>query len=209
MYDQMRDAPIGHYKEKYRALDPELASKRTGISYDKENSRFMVQLFGCTLYAEWPDFRLVPADPERCLRELYGFSMQILTIRFLLKGAASQATGDFKAYRELPWGGVYDANFQGRCVKRLAHGFGKNPDKLIKAAEALGGLKLTLGDVSFDLPFFGGVVCRLILWTPDDEFPPSAQILFSSNTPVAFNAEDLAGVGDVIVSALKTTAIGL
>jgi hypothetical protein len=38
---------------------------------------------------------------------------------------------------------------------------------------------------------------------PDDEFPPSAQFLFSDNTPAAFNAEDLAAVGDVIIGTLK------
>jgi hypothetical protein len=48
----------------------------------------------------------------------------------------------------------------------------------------------------------GGVVCRLIVWSPDEEFPPSAQFLFSDNTPAAFNAADLAAVGDVVIEAL-------
>jgi hypothetical protein len=129
--------------------------------------------------------------------------MQILAIRYIIAGAAAPPSGAFKAYRELPWGELYDANFQGRCIARFAYGFGFKPDKFENAAEALGGVKLDLGDRSFDLPFLGGVICRFILWAPDDEFPPSSQILFSDNTQVAFNAEDLAGVGDVIISALK------
>jgi len=201
--NQIYEAPLEIYKERFRSLDPEEAAIRTGCAFDAELGRFSIEVLSLTIYALWPEFELIPADPQKCPEVLYGFSAQILTIRFLLEGAASLAIGLFKAYRELPWGQLYDANFQSRCIKRFAYSFGYSPEKLKKAAEALGGLKLDLGDISFDLHFMGGVVCRLILWTPDDEFPPSAQILFSGNTPAAFNAEDLAGVGDVVISALK------
>lgn len=49
-----------------------------------------------------------------------------------------------------------------------------------------------------------GLQVRLILWEGDDEFPPSAQILFSDNFPVAFTqGEDMAVVGDVTIDMLK------
>jgi hypothetical protein len=44
----------------------------------------------------------------------------------------------------------------------------------------------------------------MILWEGDDEFPPSAQILFSDNFPVSFQAEDMAVMGDVIIGAMKS-----
>jgi len=72
-----------------------------------------------------------------------------------------------------------------------------------QAAERIGGTRVDLGDVAYDFPFLGGIICRFILWKPDDEFPPSAQILFSDNSAIMYNAEDLAAVGDVIISALK------
>jgi hypothetical protein len=203
MNNQMQDAPLEFYHAKYYDIDPEKTVKRTGLTFDTENSRFVLTVLSHTLYAAWPNFELVPAEPERCPKILYGFSMQILTIRFLIAGAAARTSGSFKAYRELPWGELYDANFQGRCIARLAYGFGYKLDKFEKAAQALGGVEADIGDKAFDLPFLGGVVCRFILWAPDDEFPPSSQILFSDNTQVAFNAEDLAGVGDVVISALK------
>ena len=41
----------------------------------------------------------------------------------------------------------------------------------------------------------------------DDEFPPSAQILFSDNFPAAFTqGEDMAVVGDVTIDMLKALA---
>ena len=203
MNNQMQDAPLEHYHAKFRELDPEEATRRTGLVFDAENTRFTLKVLGHAIYAEWPEFRLIPADPESCPKILCGFSMQILAIRFLIAGAAAPVSCDFKAYRELPWGELYDANFQGRCIMRFAYGFGYKPDTFEKAAERLGGVKLELGDRSFDLPFLGEVICRFILWTPDDEFGPSAQILFSNNAQFAFNAEDLAGVGDVVIGALK------
>jgi len=203
MIGQMQDAPLEYYLARYRELDPEGASKRTGAAFDPVGGRFSLMLLGRTIYAEWPELRLMPKEPDRCPEALLGFPMQILSMRYLISGAAAPASGSFKAYRELPWGGLYDPNFQGRCIKRFAYGFGHRPKELAKAAESLGGIKLDLGDVSYDMPFLGGVVCRLILWTPDEEFPPSAQFLFSDNAVLAWNAEDLAVVGDVIISALK------
>ena len=201
--NQMQSVPLEYYHEKYRRIDPEEASKRTGLAFDSGHSRFALNALGRSVYADWPELRLTPADESLCPKSLYGFSMQIIAARFLIEGAGFPSGGEFKAYRELPWGGVYDANFQGRCIKRLAYSFGAKLDKFAKAAESLGGAKLSLGDVSYDLPFLGGVVCRLILWGPDDEFPPSAQFLFSSNAGFAWGAEDLAGVGDIVIGALK------
>jgi len=203
MSNQMQEAPLEHYHAKFRELDPAEAAGRTGLEFDAGEGRFAMDVLGFTIFAEWPEFKLVPADLERCPEVLYGFSMQILAIRFLIAGQAAPPGGEFKAYRELPWGELYDANFQGRCIKRFAYGFGYKIGAFEKAADALGGVKLSLGDASFDLSFLGGIVCRFILWAPDDEFPPSSQILFSGNTQFAFNAEDLAGVGDVVISALK------
>ena len=222
MTNQQHDAPLEYYRARFRALDPEEASRRTGLSFDPSQNRFTFKALGQTLYAKLPDFSIIkpgkggqsnpktkpddiimPEDLENCPNVLYNFEMQLLTMQFLLSGAAAPPGGRFMAYRELPWGEVYDANFQGRCIKRLANAFGNDPGKFAKAAEALGGVKQGLGDVSYDLPFLGGVICRLILWAPDDEFPASAQFLFSDNTRLSFNAEALAGVGDVVISALK------
>ena len=205
--NQMRDAPLEYYRDKFRGLDPEDAEKRTSLEFDAVSGRFRLDLLGRTIYADWPEFRLAPADVARCPESLLGFQMQVLVLRFLIAGAGEPSRGGFKAYRELPWGELYDANFQGRCIKRFAYSFGYKTDRFEKAAELLGGIRLDLGDISYDLPFFGSVICRLILWAPDDEFPPSAQILFSDNTPLAFNAEDLAVVGDVIISALKEASL--
>ena len=203
MKEQQKSAPLEYYYIKYRETDPLEAARRTGLVFDSERGRFEIRALGHSLYAQWPEYKLAPADEKTCPKMLYDFSMEIVVARYIIEGADMPSHGGFKAYRELPWGEVYDANFQGRCIKRLAYSFGTRLDSFKKAAEALGGVELGYGDASFDLPFIGNIVCRLILWAPDDEFPPSAQFLFSDNTQFAFNAEDLAAVGDVVIGALK------
>jgi len=47
---------------------------------------------------------------------------------------------------------------------------------------------------------------RFILWEGDEEFPPSAQILFEDNFPYAYQAEDMAVAGDVSITTLKVLA---
>lgn len=47
------------------------------------------------------------------------------------------------------------------------------------------------------------ILSSLILWAGDDEFPPSAQILFSDNFPLSFSAEDMAVVGDITIGTMK------
>ena len=118
--------------EKYSQLDPVEATKRTGIEFDEKTKRFKLETLGYTLYAEWPEFKLTPADKETCPKALYDFEMQVLVMRVLYLGVAAPTSGNFKAYRELPWGDVYDANFNGRCIKRFAFGFGFKPEKFKK-----------------------------------------------------------------------------
>ena len=209
MSDQQKNVPREYYYDKYRGIDPIEASQRTGLAFDSARGRFELCVLGHKLYAEWPEYRLLPADEGSCPKMQLDFCMEIVAARYIIEGIDTPARGGFKAYRELPWGEIYDANFQGRCIKRLAYSFGTKLEKFNKAAEALSGIKLERGDAAFDMPFLGSVVCRLILWGPDDEFPPSAQFLFSDNAQFAFNAEDLAAVGDVVIGALKEVAAGM
>jgi len=203
MGKQNWEISFDHHLIEYSKIDPCEAANRTNIIYDPDRSRFTLHTLGHRLYAEWPQFKLIPADLENCPKTLCSVQMQVLAMRVLYLGIHAPSSGNFKAYRELPWGDLYDPNFNGRCIKRFAYGFGYKPGAFEKAAEKLSGTKTVHGDIAFDLPFLGDITCRFILWKPDEEFPPSAQILFSDNAPLMYNAEDLAAVGDIIISSLK------
>ena len=200
LVDNKHRVPMEHYKVKYAAADPHALAVRSGVLY--ESGAFNLTMLGYALGAFWPEFSLY-AKHESCPAILLSDAAQMLTIRFLLEGVSVPASGKFLTYREFPWGDVYDANFQGRCVRRLAFAFGDKPESFSFAAKKLGGIALNDGDAAAELLFFEQVKLRLVLYSGDDEFPPSAKFLFSDNASAAFTSEDLAAVGDLVISALK------
>ena len=106
----------------------------------------------------------------------------------------------------MPWGNHYNQVFQGRCLKRLAYSFGFQMDKFCRVLESIGGKKIPVGDVGYEFAFLDELRLQFILWEGDEEFPPSAQILFSDNFSSAFQGEDMAAVGDISIGTLKTLA---
>ena len=55
----------------------------------------------------------------------------------------------------------------------------------------------------YRLEFMKGLYVDILLWAGDDEFPPSAQILFNDNFVPAFTAEDIAVVGEALIARIK------
>lgn len=192
-------APYEHYAALYAGLDPERAAVRSGVRFDRENHVFRLRYLNRDVLLYFPELRAEYADTG----ETPVPAALILMARLIIEGCLTASSGRFLSYGEMPWGETYLRNFEGRCVKRLAYSFGRDLERFGRAAAAIGGTPSDAGDASYDLEFVDGLVVRVILWAADDEFPPSAQILFSGNFQHAWNAEDLAAVGDLLIDALK------
>jgi hypothetical protein len=92
---------------------------------------------------------------------------------------------------------------------RMAHGVSHHQDDAgKKGAWHLNAEPLPQGDAGYRFEFLNGLYLSIILWAGDDEFPPSAQILFDDNFVFAFTAEDLAAVGEVVIDRLKRRRMG-
>ena len=202
--DSKERVPFEHYLSLYRAAAPADMSKRTGVFYDDERKCFDVMMMNTTYHITWPDFEISHDEDGvnyHALEET--IPAKILVIRYLLEGCFTPAKGGYYTYREMPWGEVYYKQFQGRCIMRLAYGFGNKLEKFSEVMEKLGGKRAADGDCSYELEFLSGLLIKFILWEGDEEFPPSAQILFADNFPVAFSAEDMAVVGDITIGTFK------
>lgn len=189
--------PLAHYRQAFAASSPEDLAVRTGVVYN--NNRFTLTLLSRTVEVSYPEGTAVWTDTHEHVSDM----STILLLRYLTEGAAAEGTGKFLAYAEVPWGSVYLDQFTGRCVKRLAYSYGSDLAAFNSACEALGGKPITGADSAYEIPFMQNLSMRLLLWQGDDEFPPSAQILFSDNFIVAFTAEDLAYVGDLLIGSMK------
>lgn len=195
--DNKERRPLEHYMALYEKMDPIECAKRCKASYDQEAKQFTLEMMGREYQIDYPTFRVRPEAPH---------GEKMLMLRYLLEAELLPMSGRFITYREVPWGETYFRNFEGRCLKRLAFGFGSRLDDFRRGMERMGGRPVDTGDAGYEFPFMEGLHLKFMIWAGDDEFPPSAQILFSDNFKLAFTAEDLAVVGDVSIDHLKKAA---
>lgn len=202
--DSKERMPWEHYMEQFSKTDPQEIATRLGIVYNEERKEFVLRFLGSEYQITYPDFKVTHTEDDKKFYPLEEMIYaKILTIRFLLSGAASTGTGKFKTYREMPWGEVYLRQFDGRCIKRLAFSYGFKLGEFQKIMEHLGAVAVKHGDIAYEMTIYPGYQIQMILWEGDEEFPPSSQILFSDNFPISFQAEDMAVMGDVIIGSLK------
>ena len=190
------EVPFSYYLEKFAALDGLEAAKRLGVPFEK--GVFTLKLLGQTYEITHPDYTISGE----------GFASKALPpqtflLRCLLEGKKGEATAEFKTFREMPWGELYIQPFTGRVLTRAAFTFGTRIAAFRSAAEKLGGLPLRHGDAGYEFDFMDNYRLRLLVWEGDDEFPPSAQLLYSANFETGFSAEDRVVAGDLLINALK------
>lgn len=190
--DNKTRLPLEHYLARLRETDPGEIAERTGTPL--ADGRFTLTVLGEEKTVTWPDF----ADAG------WTDTQRILFARYLTEGRRPGPRGSFVTYRDLPWGEVYDANFRGRCLTRLAGTWGARPAAFRAACEAWGGRRVESSGDAYELEFLPGLFLRFFLWEGDEEFPASAQILFSDNFPDAFAAEDRVFVCEYVLGKLKT-----
>lgn len=205
---QIIDVPRGHYTELFKKSDPLEIAARTALDFDIEKSRFTIRFFGTLYYVNHPEFSVYEASfPE--IKGLQDPYEEILLIRYMLEGKFAPASEKEISYEEFPSGAVYNLQFDGRVLGRLAGEFGKDPSLLKTAVERIPGLNfevLSGADAGYRIEFINGFFVSILVWEGDNEFPASGQMLFSENFKYAFSAEDMAVVGDIVITRLKKTA---
>ena len=193
------EVPFAFYEEKFRALNPEDAAGRLeSVRWD--GKEFTVRLLG-------RDFSI--AHPDYAIRALDGGAIpplpaQTFLLRYLLESWDIRWGGEWKTFREMPWGEMYIKPYTGRVLTRAAFTFGTRVAAFRTAAEKMGGLPLPNGDAGYQFDLIGGYRMRILVWEGDDEFPPNAQVLYSDNFAEGFAAEDRVVAGDILISTIKS-----
>ena len=191
--------PFEYYVDLFEKMDPAEAAARTGAAFD--GTAFTLRLVNAEYRITWPQYTIT-ADREDAfaLKALPG---QTFLLRWLLEGKRVGFRGEFKTFREMPWGEMYNQPFTGRCLTRAAFTFGTRVGKFAAALDKVGAERLTYGDASGQLELLPGFPMRLIVWEGDEEFPPNAQILYGDNFAEGLSAEDRVVAGDILISVLK------
>ena len=193
------EVPFAFYEEKFRSLNPEDAVGRlSDVRWD--GKEFTLRLLGRDFAISHPDYAIRALDSGA----IPPLPAQTFLLRYLLESWDIRWGGEWKTFREMPWGEMYIKPYTGRVLTRAAFTFGTRVAAFRTAAEKMGGLPLPNGDAGYQFDLIGGYRMRILVWEGDDEFPPNAQVLYSDNFSEGFAAEDRVVAGDILISTIKS-----
>lgn len=127
---------------------------------------------------------------------------RILILHYLNSTDGSDPSGEPVAFRSLPGGQVYHPIFEKRASERLARRFADDACGLVRAAEALGGTMVSVGDAGVIVPGFPKVPITCLIWEADDEFPASGSVLLDSRITHHLSIEDVVVVAQEAVTEI-------
>ncbi len=192
------EVPFAHYEECFRKLDPAEAARRTGTSWD--GKEFTLNLLGRTFAISHPEYAIRVMDEGK----LPPLPTQTFLLRYLLESKQVSWKGEWKTFREMPWGEMYIKPYSGRVLTRAAFTFGFRVAAFKAACEKMGAEAVKHGDAGYRFDLIGGYQMQILVWEGDDEFPPNAQVLYSDNFAEGFAAEDRVVAGDILISTIKS-----
>ena len=192
------EVPFAHYEEKFRDLDPASVQERLkAVRWD--GREFTVNLLGRAFAIAHPDYAIRALDDGK----LPPLPVQTFLLRYLLESKDVAWAGQWKTFREMPWGEMYIKPYTGRVLTRAAFTFGTRLAAFRSAAEKMAAEAVNHGDAGYRFDLIGGYQMQILVWEGDDEFPPNAQILYSDNFAEGFAAEDRVVAGDILISTIK------
>ena len=191
------EIPLAHYQARFQASNPrEIQERLPGAAFDGE--AFSLTLLGKEYRITHPDGTVTAADASEP-----PLPTQTFLLRYLLEGKEVSLGGGWKTFREMPWGEMYIKPYTGRVLTRAAFTFGTRLDAFRAACVKMGAVPVPHGDAGFLFDFLGSFQMQILVWAGDEEFPPSAQVLYSDNFASGFAAEDRVVAGDILISTVK------
>ena len=187
------EVPFEYYAELFAKADAKEMAERTGTNFDGE--KFYVNLLGVEYAISYPTAAFTPGA---------ALPVQTFLLRWLLEGKKVSWQGNWKTFREMPWGELYIKPYTGRVLTRAAFTFGFKLEKFKAACEKMGAVAVKHGDAGYQLQLLPGFWMQIMVWEGDDEFPPNAQVLYTDNFEDGFAPEDRVVAGDILITAIKS-----
>ena len=153
-----------------------------------ENGAIKLLAFGYDMILDEENFNLTYADTGNPVKQ----SDHILVLHYLLCSVPLRKTEELITFRELPGGQFYWDPFLSRSVKPLCLGIGNDIAKLKKNLSQFNWEAVDKGDFGARIHLVGILNLTLLYYKGDEEFGPSANLLFDSVIKWVYNAEDVA-----------------
>lgn len=172
-------------RERLAGVDLAERCVRLGLAMPN-NGLVRLRVLGLDMLLDESDFRLTLAESGAAAKP----GDHILVLHYLICDLAVEPTGELITFRELPGGQFYWGPFCSRSVKPLVGRIGNDLDLLRKNLDRFDWEPIGQGDLGAQVKAIGQVEATLIYRRGDDEFEPTADILFDSCVKRVFSAED-------------------
>ena len=189
---------LASLREQLRARLPDVTAATAGVEWREDAAEYAFDFLARPYYITWPELiAFSRGGQEPCSADLQG-----LFLTYLSMADNTPATANWIAFRELPDGWLYHQAFQGYSGDALAAALGNDVERLGRGATALDGRRISLGDAGYVFTVLPKVHLAIVYWLGDDEFPPSAQVLFDAAAGHYLSTDGLAIVGSRLVHGL-------
>jgi len=168
---------IAELRARLEDANPAALAAHTGAVYVPE-TELHLSLFGEPFVITLPDLAVLDG---RTRLEEPSLDTQAMLLFHLVTSNGAPLAGRWISFRELPNGGFYHQAFQGYTGHEIAKCFGNDLAALQRVALSLGGRPEEMGDAAFAFQALPRVPLLVAYWLGDEDFPPSARVLFDAS----------------------------
>ena len=162
------EAPFAHYAELFRDLNPAAVTARlSDVRWD--GKEFTLSLLGRAFAIAHPDYAIRALDGGA----LPPLPSQTFLLRYLLESKDVVWQGQWKTFREMPWGEMYIKPYTGRVLTRAAFTFGTRLPAFKAACEKMQALPMKHGDAGYQFDLSAAIGCRFSSGKGTTNSPPT------------------------------------
>ena len=184
-----------------REVKPGKLALRSGCEQGADGN-FRLTFFWQEYVVSGDDFTVRRADTGE---EPSSFT-QSLILTYLVTADGTTPSSRWIGFRELPAGMFYVQAFQGYSGNRLVRDLQGGVETFRRAAEALGGEPLDIGDAGYVFTVLPRIRLGLVYWEGDEEFPSQARVLFEDTSARYMPTDGLAILGSQLVGRILKAA---
>lgn len=181
---------------KLSSADPRHVSMNSGVLFNREQDSYIVPYLNRKYLVNHSTGEVSPL--QRNDKEV-SIQQQILFLHYLTAAGGEALQNEWITFKELPGGAIYTNPYRNRTLIPLLKYFGEQPRRFQEIAASLGGISASFGDLCMILRPFPRVPIGFVLWEGDEEFPPSANILYDASAPGYLPTEDYALLPGLII----------
>lgn len=179
-----------------REREPREVAFNAGVEFDAGVLRF--QFYGEPYRVTIPDWEVIAEATNRVASPYYA----AMFLYYLHTADGMPRAGRWISFRELPEGMFYQQAYQSYTGNRLVQVFENRVDEFARVARTLGGMKLALGDAAYAFEALPRVHVAAVYYAGEEDFPPTANVLFDASASHHLPTDVLASVGRALVDRL-------